>query len=110
MNRTLSTCSVLPRDLASVEVADEQVDALPHTLLIRCTQPMHAPGKGPNVANSHPKPNPQNLRPPWQPGTSGNPAGYSQGRRLSDAIEELIDELGLERSFAATAIAMAPGS
>ena len=61
------------------------------------------------MANSHPKLNPQNLRPPWQPGTSGNPAGYSQGRRLSDAIENMIDELGLERSFAATAIAMALG-
>ncbi len=52
---------------------------------------------------------PWNLRPPWQPGTSGNPAGYSQGRRISDAIENMIDELGLERSFAATAIAMALG-
>ena len=61
------------------------------------------------MANSHPKLNPQNLRPPWPPGTSGNPAGYSQGRRLSDAIENMIDELGLERSFAATAIAMALG-
>ena len=61
------------------------------------------------MANSHPKLNPQNLRPPWPSGTSGNPAGYSQGRRLSDAIENMIDELGLERSFAATAIAMALG-
>ncbi len=61
------------------------------------------------MANSHPKLNPQNLRPPWQPGTSGNPAGYSQGRRISDAIENMIDELDLERSFAATAIAMALG-
>ncbi len=61
------------------------------------------------MANSHPKLNPQNLRPPWQPGTSGNPAGYSQGRRISDAIENMIDEQGLERSFAATAIAMALG-
>ncbi len=61
------------------------------------------------MANSHPKLNPQNLRPPWPSGTSGNPAGYSQGRRISDAIENMIDELGLERSFAATAIAMALG-
>ena len=103
-----STCSVLPRVLAAVEVADEQVDAHPHTLLIGCTQPMRT-GKGPQMANSHPKLNPQNLRPPWPSGTSGNPAGYSQGRRLSDAIENMIDELGLERSFAATAIAMALG-
>ncbi len=61
------------------------------------------------MANSNPKLNPQNLRPPWPSGTSGNPAGYSQGRRLSDAIENMIEELGLERSFAATAIAMALG-
>ena len=61
------------------------------------------------MANSHPKLNPQNLRPPWPSGTSGNPAGYSRGRRLSDAIENMIDEQGLERSFAATAIAMALG-
>ncbi len=61
------------------------------------------------MANAHPKLNPQNLRPPWQPGTSGNPAGYSQGRRISDAIENMIDELDLERPFAATAIAMALG-
>ncbi len=46
-NRKPSTCSVLLRDLASVEVADEQVDALPHTLLIRCTHRMCAPERGP---------------------------------------------------------------
>ena len=61
------------------------------------------------MANPHPTPRLENLRQPWQPGTSGNPAGYSRGRRISDAIENMIDELGLERSFAATAIAMALG-
>ncbi len=61
------------------------------------------------MANAHPTLNLGNLRPPWQPGTSGNPAGYSRGRRISDAIENMIDEQGLERSFAATAIAMALG-
>ncbi len=61
------------------------------------------------MANPHPTPRPENLRQPWQPGTSGNPAGYSQGRRISDAIENMIDEMKLERSFAATAIAMALG-
>ena len=61
------------------------------------------------MANPHPTLKPQNLRPPWQPGTSGNPAGYSQGRRISDAIEGLIDELGLQREFGTTAIAMALG-
>ena len=61
------------------------------------------------MANPHPTPRLENFRPPWQPGTSGNPAGYSQGRRISDAIEGLIDELGLQREFGTTAIAMALG-
>ena len=61
------------------------------------------------MANPHPTPRLENLRQPWQPGTSGNPAGYSQGRRISDAIENMIDEMKLEHSFAATAIAMALG-
>ena len=60
------------------------------------------------MANPHPTPRLENLRSPWQPGTSGNPAGYSQGRRISDAIENMIDEQGLS-AFAATAIAMALG-
>ena len=61
------------------------------------------------MANPHPTPRLENLRQPWPSGTSGNPAGYSRGRRISDAIENMIDEQGLERSFAATAIAMALG-
>ena len=61
------------------------------------------------MANPHPTPRLENLRSPWQPGTSGNPAGYSQGRRISDAIEGLIDERGLQREFGTTAIAMALG-
>src|SRR5271166_397598 len=61
------------------------------------------------MANPHPTPKLENLRPPWQPGTSGNPAGYSRGRRISDAIKELIDEMGLEREFGLTGIAMALG-
>ena len=46
-----STCSVLPRDLVSVEVAAEQVGAHPQTLLTRSTFPVHypvlAPERGP---------------------------------------------------------------
>ena len=61
------------------------------------------------MANPHPTPKPENLRPPWPPGTSGNPAGYSRGRRISDAIERLIEEMALDREFGATAIAMALG-
>ncbi len=61
------------------------------------------------MANPHPTPRLENLRQPWQPGTSGNPAGYSQGRRISDAIQGLIDGLGLQREFGTAAIAMALG-
>ena len=49
------------------------------------------------MANPRPTPKPENLRPPWPPGTSGNPAGYSRGRRISDAIERLIEEMALDR-------------
>src|SRR5271166_6649819 len=58
---------------------------------------------------ANPSPKLENLRPPWQPGTSGNPAGYSRGRRISDVIKTQIDELGLTQEFAASAIAVALG-
>ena len=61
------------------------------------------------MANPRPTPKPENLRPPWPPGTSGNPAGYSRVRRISDAIESQIEEKALDREFGATAIAMALG-
>ena len=61
------------------------------------------------MANPHPTPKPENLRRPWPPGTSGNPAGHSRGRRISDAIERLIEEMALDREFGATAIARALG-
>ena len=35
--------------------------------------------------------NPQNLKPPWPKGQSGNPAGHSQGRRLTAALIQQID-------------------
>src|SRR5271166_6573166 len=77
--RMSSTCSVPPRDLVSVEVAAEQVGAHPQTLLTRSTfpvrYPVRAPERGPQMANPRPTPKPGNLRPPWPPGTSGNPAG-----------------------------------
>ena len=40
-------------------------------------------GKGPQMANPRPTPKPGNLGPPWPSVTSGNPAGYSRGRRIS---------------------------
>ncbi len=60
-------------------------------------------GKGPQMANPRPTPKPGNLGPPWPPGTSGNPAGYSRGRRISDAIERLIEGMAPDREFGATA-------
>ena len=58
-----STCSVLPRDLVSVEVAAERVGARPQTLLTTahdsgaltdaCTR------KGPRMANPRPTPKPE---------------------------------------------------
>jgi hypothetical protein len=59
------------------------------------------------MANPRPTPKPEKLRPPWPPGSGGNPAGHSRGRRIGDAIEKLIDEKALDREFGATAIAMA---
>jgi hypothetical protein len=38
----------------------------------------------------------------------GNPAGYSRGRRISDAIERRMDELQLDGKFADVAIAEEP--
>ncbi len=58
---------------------------------------------------ANPAPKLENLRPPWPKGTSGNPAGYSRGRRISDVIKTQIDELGLTEEFAASAIATALG-
>ncbi len=68
VNRKPSTCSVLPRDPASVAVADEQVDSHPHTLLIGCTHPMHAPERGPRWQIHTPR---RDLRISVRP---GNPA------------------------------------
>ena len=53
--------------------------------------------------------NPQNLRPPWKPGESGNPNGRPKKRVISTTILDVIEELGLERQFAIVAIAMALG-
>jgi hypothetical protein len=41
------------------------------------------------VAN--PNPPLQNLK-PWKPGETGNPAGYSKGRRATDNMLKLIDK------------------
>ena len=52
---------------------------------------------------ANPSPKLENLRPPWPKGTSGNPAGYSRGRRISDAIDRLTEEMALNREFGSTA-------
>ena len=124
-----NACSVLPRDLVSVEVAAQQVGAHPQTLLTRSTFPVRYPvrapergprwqthaqrrnlgisvrvdqvhvsgalsgactGKGPQMANPRLTPKPGNLGPPWPPGTSGDPAGYSRGRPLGGSRLSLV--------------------
>ena len=100
-----STCSGFPRDLLSVEVAAEQVGApsdLVDQVQVSGALSGARTGKGSQMANPHPTPKPENLRPPWPKGTSGNPAGSSRGRRISDAIERQIDEKALDREFGAT--------
>ena len=45
-------------------------------------------------------PNAENLTPHrWKPGQSGNPLGYSTGRRQIDDIRDLIAEMGLTRKI-----------
>jgi hypothetical protein len=39
--------------------------------------------------------NPENLNPPWPKGQSGNPAGYSAGRRLADKLNKALEAEGL---------------
>ena len=51
-------------------------------------------GKGRQMANPRPTAKPENLRPPWPPGTSGNPAGYSRGRPLR-GLKMIVGSLGI---------------
>jgi hypothetical protein len=45
-------------------------------------------------------PNPQNLRPPWKPGETGNPRGRPPRNRQIDDLLELLDETaGAERAI-----------
>ena len=36
--------------------------------------------------------NPQNLRPPWKPGESGNPGGRPKGRSCAADLRRILDE------------------
>ena len=45
-------------------------------------------------------PNTENLK-PFKPGQSGNPGGYSKGRRQIDDLLDLIDEKGATRAISA---------
>jgi hypothetical protein len=60
------------------------------------------------MANPNPAPRPENLV-PWQPGQSGNPAGYSRGRRTRDLLRRMIAERGCEEEIALVLIAKALG-
>jgi len=59
------------------------------------------------MANPNPVPPPKEYR--WKPGQSGNPAGYSRGRRLADALREAIDRDNLEESLIQTWLGKALG-
>ena len=70
------------------------------------TLSVHYPVLAPEMAemaNPRPTPKPLIFGPPWPPGTRGNPAGYSRGRRISDAIDRLTEEMALNREFGSTA-------
>ena len=43
--------------------------------------------------------NEQNLK-PWKPGQSGNPAGYSTGRRITDRLIRMLEERHLDDTVA----------
>jgi hypothetical protein len=49
------------------------------------------------------------LLPPWEAGQSGNPGGYSRGRRVADALHRALNKHGLLDDVATTVIAMALG-
>lgn len=53
-----------------------------------------------------PFPNPDSQ---FKPGQSGNPGGYSHGRRLRDALAQYIDEHNLEPAIVQTLLMMALG-
>ena len=94
--RMSSTCSVPPRDLVSVEVAAEQVSP-PSDLVDQVHVSGALSGARPErgqMANPRPTAKPENLRPPWPPGTSGNPAGYSRGRPLR-GLKMIVGSLGI---------------
>jgi hypothetical protein len=48
------------------------------------------------VAN--PNPNRNNLK-PWKPGESGNPGGYSKGRRTTATLLKRMEEFNLDEMF-----------
>ena len=61
------------------------------------------------MANPNPIRKTANLRPPWTPGESGNPAGYSRGRRVSDALNTVLNDLGAHEKLARVWLAKAVG-
>ena len=62
------------------------------------------------MANPRPTPKPENLRPPWPPGTSGNPVeAIAPAGESATPSRGLIEERALDREFPVTAIAMVLG-
>jgi Family of unknown function (DUF5681) len=44
------------------------------------------------MANRKPQPHPENLRPPWPKGHSGNPGGRPKRKPITDAYSAQLDE------------------
>lgn len=42
------------------------------------------------------KPNPQNLRPPWKPGESGNPNGQARGEKFETTLRRYLERDAVE--------------
>ncbi len=52
-------------------------------------------------------PPPEETR--WKEGQSGNPNGYSRGRRISDRLIKIIEDRGLDETIAITLLGAALG-
>ena len=50
-----------------------------------------------------------NIEQQFRPGQTGNPEGYSRGRRITDALHRALNKRGLLDDIATTMIAMALG-
>ena len=68
-------------------------------------------GQGPQMANARPTPKPENLGPPWPPGTSENPAGYSrEGASRGQALFRFSRLYSRSERLVAVSSRLSPGN